>query len=70
MDPLKLMLLHRSKVELQEAVRTLEMTIREAGECLLDLQLAVQALQLAMDTTLARDVDVESRSALRDAMRR
>ena len=70
MDPLKLMLLHRSEVELQAAVRTLEATIREAGECLLDLQLAVQALQLAIDATLAHDVDVASRSVLRDAMRR
>ena len=70
MDPLKLMMLHRSEVELKQAVRTLEATIREAGECLIDLQHAVQALQLAMDPGLARDVDVASRSVMRDAMRR
>lgn len=60
----------RSEEELAEAMRTLARTIREAGECLLDLQNAVELLHLAKQPLLARAVEHETTACLRAAMRR
>jgi hypothetical protein len=60
----------RSEEELAEAMRTLAETIREAGECLLDLQQAVEALKMANEPALARLVDRAASDAIREAMRR
>ncbi|HJV61129.1 MAG TPA: hypothetical protein VJ743_09270 [Albitalea sp.] len=55
---------------LAQAMQELASTIREAGECLLDLQQAVDTLRLANDPTLARVVDRETAACMRAAMRR
>jgi hypothetical protein len=60
----------RSEEELAEAMHTLARTIREAGECLLDLQHAVELLHLANEPALARTVEHETLSCLQAAMRR
>jgi hypothetical protein len=60
----------RSEVELTEAMQTLARTIREAGECLLDLQHAVELLHLANQPALARRVERDTADCLRAAMRR
>lgn len=60
----------RSERELEEAMKALAFTIREAGECLLDLQQAVLALQFANDPGLSRHVDRAAQACLQDAMRR
>ena len=70
MDVSKLIGPGRSEEELEEAMKTLAATIREAGECLLDLQAAVMALQMANDPGLARSVDREAGACMRDAMRK
>lgn len=60
----------RSEDELDESMRALAVTIREAGECLLDLEQAVQALRMANDPAFARAVDTEAAHCLHSAMRR
>ena len=63
-------LLGRSDHELAEAMRVLAETVREAGECLLDLQHAVEALRLANEPHMAREVERTTADCLRRAMRR
>jgi type II secretory pathway component PulJ len=60
----------QSEEELAEAMQTLARTIREAGECLLDLQTAVELLHVANEPSLARAVQHETAACLRSAMRR
>ena len=60
----------RGPQDLDEAMRRLTATVREAGECLLDLQQAVEALSLASEPGLAHAVDREARDCMRAAMRR
>lgn len=59
-----------SEADLAEAMQTLARTIREAGECLLDLQHAVELLHLANQPALARRVASDTAECLRTAMRR
>jgi len=70
MDVSKIIGSGRAKQELDEAMKALAVTIREAGECLLDLQQAVLTLQLANDPVLSRGIDHAAQACLRDAMRR
>jgi hypothetical protein len=70
MDVNKLQAPRRSEEELAEAMQTLARTIREAGECLLDLQNAVELLHLANEPSLARAVEHETAACLHAAMRR
>jgi hypothetical protein len=51
-------------------MQQLAATIREAGECLLDLQVAVEALRMANEPALAREVQQATAGCLRSAMRR
>jgi hypothetical protein len=60
----------RSEQELEEAMQQLAATIRDAGECLLDLQVAVEALRMANEPGLAREVQQATAGCLRSAMRR
>lgn len=60
----------RSEEELEAAMKTLAATIREAGECLLDLQQAVIKLRMARDPGLATTVDRAANDCLQQAMRR
>jgi len=59
-----------TEVELQEAIKQLAASIRQAGECLLDLQEAIVALQMAKDPGFARRIDCTARATLREAMRK
>jgi hypothetical protein len=59
-----------SEQQLEEAMRMLATTIREAAECLLDLQHAVEALQLVNEPGLAQAVSDEAAACIRMAMRR
>jgi len=70
MDLPKLNGSNRSEDELRDAMQVLASTIREAGECLLDLQLAVETLHLANQPALAQSVSDEAADCLRQAMRR
>ena len=56
--------------EFEAAMRVLAATIREAGECMLDLQHALERLRLAHEPQLAQAVDVETTACLCRAMRR
>jgi len=56
--------------EFEAAMATLAATIREAGECMLDLQNAVELLRLKKDPALARAVDRQTQDCMRRAMRR
>jgi hypothetical protein len=60
----------RSEQQLEQAIHTLAMTIREAAECLLDLQLAVETLHLTNEPGLAQAVSDEAAACIRAAMRR
>jgi hypothetical protein len=60
----------RSQNELEEAMRQLSITVRKAGECMLDLQQAVEALKLANEPGLARAIEREAKECLRTAMQR
>jgi hypothetical protein len=60
----------RSPQNLDEAMRRLSATVREAGECLLDLQHAVERLRLAGEPAFAREVEREASDCIRTAMRR
>ncbi len=60
----------RSEEELEAAMKVLAATIRDAGECLLDLQQAVIKLRLARDPRLATTVDQAAGDCLKRAMRR
>ncbi|HEX6363848.1 MAG TPA: hypothetical protein VFZ93_12880 [Albitalea sp.] len=51
-------------------MQTLAQTIREAGECMLDLELALQLLRLANEPELALAVHQETTACLQRAMRR
>jgi hypothetical protein len=55
--------------EFEAAMRTLAATVREAGECLLDLQNAVELLRMANEPALARAVERDTLACLRKAMR-
>ena len=70
MDARKLIESGGSEQEFEAAMRTLAETIREAGECMLDLQNAVEMLRLANEPRLALAVDVEATACMRRAMRR
>jgi len=70
MDVSKLIGSGRSEEELEEAMKALAATIREAGESLLDLQQAVLALQRANDPKLSMQIDRAAHDCLRDAMRK
>jgi hypothetical protein len=54
----------------EAAMRLLAATMREAGECMLELQEALQMLRLANEPALAREVEWEAAKCLRKAMRR
>jgi hypothetical protein len=56
--------------EMEQAMLALAQTIREAGECLLDLQEAVEKLHLAQQPALLRAVHDEAAGCIRAAMRR
>jgi hypothetical protein len=70
MDVSKLIGGGRSEEELEAAMKVLAATIREAGECLLDLQQAVIKLRMARDPRLATTVDQAAGDCLKRAMRR
>lgn len=70
MDVSRLIGSGRSEEELNQAMKDLAATIREAGETLLDLQAAVIALQLANDPALSRRIDHQAGHCLREAMRK
>jgi hypothetical protein len=69
MDARKLIESGGSEQEFEAAMKTLAETIREAGECMLDLQNAVELLRLANEPRLALAVDVEMTACMRRAMR-
>ena len=54
--------------ELEAAMRTLAATVREAGECMLDLQSAVEMLRLAHEPAFARAVQRDTLACIRNAM--
>jgi hypothetical protein len=56
--------------EFEAAMRTLAETIREAGECMLDLEHAMHLLRMSNEPKLALSVRMETSSCLRRAMRR
>jgi len=60
----------QSEQEMEQAMLALAQTIREAGECLLDLQEAVETLHLSQQPALMRKVNAEAAGCLRAAMRR
>lgn len=70
MDARKLIESGGSEQEFEAAMKTLAETIRDAGECMLDLQNAVELLRLANEPRLALRVDLETTACLRRAMRR
>ncbi|HEV7914390.1 MAG TPA: hypothetical protein VGP22_11515 [Albitalea sp.] len=70
MDTRKLIETGGTEEEFEAAMKTLAATIREAGECLLDLQNAVEMLRMANDPALAQSVGRESTVCMRRAMRR
>ncbi|RQP25306.1 hypothetical protein [Piscinibacter terrae] len=59
-----------SEKELELAIRTLAATIREAGECMLDLEQALIKLRMARDPRMMSSVGSESNDCLKRAMRR
>jgi hypothetical protein len=73
MDVRKLIDAGGTEQEFEAAMRTLAATVREAGECLLDLQNAVELLRMANEPglarALARAVVRDTTSCLRKAMR-
>ena len=70
MDPQKLTASARNEQQLEQAMQVLAETIREAAECLLDLQHAVETLHLANEPALAQTVSDEAAACIRAAMRR
>ena len=70
MDVRKLIDAGGSEQEFEAAIRTLAATVREAGECLLDLQNAVEMLRMANEPGLAQTVQRDTVSCLRKAMKR
>jgi hypothetical protein len=70
MDARKLIRNGGSAQEFEAAMQSLALTIREAGECMLDLQDAVELLRVASEPRLALAVDDETAACLRRAMRR
>jgi hypothetical protein len=60
----------RTRQELEQAMHVLAGTIREAGECLLDLEQAMETLHLANQPGLAREVKEQAAVCLRRAMQR
>ena len=69
MDTRKLLEGGGTEQEFEAAMRTLAATIREAGECLLDLQNALEMLHMARQPSLALSVQIQMRTCLRRAMR-
>ena len=67
MDARKLIEDGGSEEEFEAAMRTLAQTVREAGECMLDLQQAVELLRLANEPGLALQVDREAAACIRRA---
>jgi hypothetical protein len=67
MDTRKLIEDGGSEEEFEAAMRTLAQTVREAGECMLDLQQAVELLRLANEPALAMAVDRETAACIRRA---
>ena len=59
-----------SQQEFEAAMQALAATIREAGECMLDLEHALQLLRMTNEPRLALAVHVETSACLRRAMRR
>jgi hypothetical protein len=70
MDARKLIENGGSEQEFEAAMHTLAETIREAGECMLDLQHAVELLRMANEPRMALAVDMETTACLRRAMQR
>ena len=70
MDTRKLIEGGGTEAEFEAAMRTLAAAIREAGECLLDLEHAIQMLRLANQPSKALALHCETRACLRRAMRR
>jgi hypothetical protein len=60
----------KTEQEMEQAMLALARSIREAGECLLDLQEAVEMLRLAQQPALSRAVCGEAAGCIRAAMRR
>lgn len=56
--------------DLAQAMGTLAATIREAGECLLDLQHAVERLNIANNPQLSQAIDRATADCIRAARRR
>ena len=69
MDTRKLIQGGGTEQEFEAAMRTLAATIREAGECMLDLQNAVELLRMVNRPSFALTVESETRACLRRAMR-
>lgn len=59
-----------TREEVEAAMRTLAETIRDAGDCMLDLELALQLLRMANEPELSLAVHQETATCLRRAMRR
>jgi hypothetical protein len=70
MDARKLIDSGGSEQEFEAAMKTLAETIREAGECMLDLQNAVELMRLSHEPRLAQAIDAETAACIRRAMRR
>jgi hypothetical protein len=56
--------------EFEAAMNKLAETVREAGECMLDLEHALELLRLANEPRLALAVHAETAACMRRAMRR
>ncbi len=70
MDTRKLIEGGGTEEEFEAAMRTLAATIREAGECLLDLEHAVELVRVANHPSRALALQCETKACLRRAMRR
>jgi len=70
MDVRRMISSDRDERELQEAMHVLAETIREASECLLDLQHAVETLHMVNEPSLAQTVSDEAVVCIRRAMQR
>ena len=69
MDTRKSTLTGHHDMKLDEAMVELARSLREAAECMLDLQHAVEMLHLADHPALALDVKRQTAECLRAAMR-
>jgi len=70
MEARKVIVNGSSPQEFEAAMRALAETIREAGECMLDLEQAMELLRMANEPRLALAIQAATSSCLRKAMRR